>query len=120
MAQPTHERDSAMHPLSQRFSLLAFLRWLALVVILASSISPALAAKTYTDNGNGTVTDPTTGLVWMRRSMGQAWNGSMRLATEMPKPMPSTESTRCPARLHLRITVIVRIPNTLELHTPVV
>ena len=38
--------------------------------------SPALAAKTYSDNGDGTVTDPTTGLTWMRCSMGQTWNGT--------------------------------------------
>ncbi len=36
----------------------------------------ALAAKTYTDNGDGTVTDPTTGLMWMRCAMGQIWNGT--------------------------------------------
>ncbi len=34
------------------------------------------AAKTYSDNGDGTVTDPTTGLTWMRCSMGQTWDGT--------------------------------------------
>lgn len=30
----------------------------------------------YRDNGNGTVTDVTTGLQWMRCAMGQNWNGA--------------------------------------------
>ena len=29
----------------------------------------------YLDNGDGTVTDPETGLQWMRCSLGQTWNG---------------------------------------------
>jgi len=55
--------------------LLALLRWLALALVLAGTVSPALAAKTYSDNGDGTVTDPTTGLIWMRCAMGQTWDG---------------------------------------------
>ena len=35
-----------------------------------------LPGKTYSDNGDGTVTDPTTGLQWMRCSMGQTWDGT--------------------------------------------
>ncbi len=31
------------------------------------------AASRYTDNGNGTITDSTTGLMWMRCLIGQTW-----------------------------------------------
>jgi len=48
------------------------LRWLLLGCLMAGA-GTALAAKTYSDNGDGTVTDPTTGLIWMRCAMGQAW-----------------------------------------------
>ncbi len=55
-----------------RFDLL---RWLAIGCLLAGSAGYALA-KTYTDNGDGTATDPTTGLTWMRCSVGQTWTGN--------------------------------------------
>ena len=58
-----------MKPLSHFFTLL---RRLALVLLFMGIASHALAAKTYSDNGDGTVTDPTTGLIWMRCAMGQA------------------------------------------------
>jgi len=48
---------------------------LALLAFMLGVSVSALAAKTYSDNGDGTVTDPTTGLVWMRCSMGQDWDG---------------------------------------------
>jgi len=51
------------------------LRWVILALVMLGVASPAMAAKTYTDNGDGTVTDPTTGLQWMRCSMGQTWDG---------------------------------------------
>ena len=51
-------------------------RLLALVFLLVGTASTALAGKTYSDNSDGTVTDPTTGLTWMRCSMGQTWAGS--------------------------------------------
>ncbi len=57
-------------------SLLRWLRWLALACLFAGAASSSLAAKTYSDNGDGTVTDPTTGLIWMRCSMGQTWDGT--------------------------------------------
>ena len=56
--------------------LYGFLRWLVLALLLTGAASSALAAKTYSDNGDGTVTDPTTGLIWMRCSMGQTWDGA--------------------------------------------
>jgi hypothetical protein len=50
-------------------------RMLVAICILAGFANAATAAKTYSDNGDGTVTDPTTGLQWMRCSMGQTWDG---------------------------------------------
>ncbi|TXT40238.1 MAG: branched-chain amino acid ABC transporter2C amino acid-binding protein [Comamonadaceae bacterium] len=35
-----------------------------------------VSAASYTDNGDGTVTDTGIGLIWMRCSMGQTWTGS--------------------------------------------
>ncbi|HLA34982.1 MAG TPA: DUF1566 domain-containing protein [Rhodocyclaceae bacterium] len=49
--------------------------WLRYLCVLCPLISAA-QAKTYSDNGDGTVTDPTTGLTWMRCAMGQMWDGS--------------------------------------------
>ena len=65
-----------MDDLSRFLGRFAFLRRLALLVLLLGATSSALATKTYSDNGDGTVTDPTTGLQWMRCSMGQTWTGS--------------------------------------------
>ena len=46
-------------------------------VMLFCGIFATLAhAVTYSDNGDGTVTDPTSGLIWMRCAVGQTWNGS--------------------------------------------
>lgn len=56
--------------------LSAFVRCLALLCLFFGAASPALATKTYSDNLDGTVTDPTTGLTWMRCSMGQTWDGT--------------------------------------------
>jgi len=53
----------------------AWLRQLAFVMFLIGIATHTLAAKTYSDNGDGTVTDSTTGLVWMRCSIGQDWDG---------------------------------------------
>ncbi len=63
---------TGMSTLIRTFRALALL---ALLVIAGLS-GNAFAAKTYPDNGDGTVTDPTTGLTWMRCSMGQTWSGS--------------------------------------------
>ena len=50
-----------------------FLRLLMMVMALVG-VHAAQAALTI--NNDGTVTDPTTGLTWMRCSMGQTWDGS--------------------------------------------
>jgi len=41
-----------------------------------TAINEATPNADFTDNGDGTVTHNTTGLVWMRCSLGQSWNGS--------------------------------------------
>lgn len=53
------------HPLFRLF--------LAIVLNIALAL-PAFAA--FTDNGDGTVTDTKTGLIWMRCTIGQTWNGA--------------------------------------------
>ncbi len=63
----------------------AVLRWLALVFVITGVATSAMAEKTYSDNGDGTVTDPTTGLVWMRCSMGQVWDGDGTTCTGTAK-----------------------------------
>ena len=47
-----------------------------LASLFLAGIVTSTFAGTYTDNGDGTVTDPTTGLTWMRCSMGMAWTGT--------------------------------------------
>ena len=48
-----------------------------LILLLALFLSPfANAIPSYTINSDGTVSDATTGLTWMRCSMGQTWTGS--------------------------------------------
>ena len=46
------------------------------VTISASGTSATILSAAYSDNGDGTVTDLTTALVWMRCSVGQTWTGS--------------------------------------------
>jgi hypothetical protein len=40
------------------------------------AVSETTPSADFTDNGNGTVTHKTTGLVWMRCSLGQTWDGT--------------------------------------------
>ncbi|MFB2668694.1 DUF1566 domain-containing protein [Shewanella xiamenensis] len=42
----------------------------------ASAPAKALIDGRYRDNGNGTITDTQTNLIWMRCSLGQQWTGS--------------------------------------------
>jgi len=41
-----------------------------------TNIIPSTPNSNFTDNADGTVTDNTTGLMWMRCSLGQGWDGS--------------------------------------------
>jgi len=52
------------------------LLWLIRLFLIANFSSLALAGMVYTDNLDGTVTDASTGLTWMRCSVGQTWDGS--------------------------------------------
>jgi len=56
------------------------LRLLAIAFLLIGMAGTSLA-KIYTDNGDGTVTDPTTGLTWMRCAVGQILDGSTCVGT---------------------------------------
>ena len=40
------------------------------------SITPTTPDNRFSDNGDGTVTDKTTNLIWMRCALGQTWDGS--------------------------------------------
>ena len=44
--------------------------------VTASFVSVTGTLAPYTDNGNGTVSDPRTGLTWKRCAEGQTWTGS--------------------------------------------
>ncbi|MCX7144352.1 MAG: DUF1566 domain-containing protein, partial [Proteobacteria bacterium] len=46
------------------------------VTITAGTTIASVLPATFTDNGDGTVTDKVTTLVWMRCSVGQTWTGS--------------------------------------------
>lgn len=62
---------------------------LPLLLMLLSAVAPALAeqrcdtsryplsapTERFTDNGDGTVTDTSSGLMWMRCAVGQDWTG---------------------------------------------
>jgi hypothetical protein len=73
--------------MNAQLRLFAFVRRLALLAVLLGAASPTLAAKTYSDNGDGTVTDPTTGLTWMRCPVGLTWDGAT--CTNAPVPVIS-------------------------------
>ncbi|MBC7620816.1 MAG: DUF1566 domain-containing protein [Candidatus Saccharibacteria bacterium] len=56
--------------------MVAGVLWAAVSVFALMAPMPAQSAtKVYTDNGNGTVTDPVTQLIWMRCAVGQVWDG---------------------------------------------
>ena len=66
-----------MHPqpaTSTNNATRSVLPWLLALLLLVSA--PFAFAKSYTYNTDGTVTDPSTGLTWMRCAMGQTWTGS--------------------------------------------
>jgi len=95
----------------------ALLRWLALALVLVGSVSPALAAKTYSDNGDGTVTDPTTGLTWMRCSMGQTWDGVNSTCTGTASTYTFDQANALTGTVTFAGQSDWRLPNIRELQT---
>ena len=95
----------------------ALLRWLALALVLVGSVSPALAAKTYSDNGDGTVTDPTTGLTWMRCSMGQTWDGVNSTCTGTASTYTFDQANALTGTLTFAGQSDWRVPTIQELQT---
>jgi streptogramin lyase len=49
--------------------------------VMATFNTLPIAASRFKDNGDGTVTDASTGLTWMRCAMGQAWAGATCVGT---------------------------------------
>jgi hypothetical protein len=74
--------------------------------MLLSGLTPALAeqrcdtsryplsapTERFTDNGDGTVTDKTSGLMWMRCAVGQEWTGDTCRGEAESFAWPATEA----------------------------
>lgn len=101
-----------MNVLSHMFS---FARPLVVLGLFLGAVSPALAAKTYSSNGDGTVTDPTTGLIWMRCSVGQTWNGST--CTGTASTYTFDQASALTGKLTFAGQGDWRVPNVRELNT---
>ena len=93
----------------------AWLRRLAFVLLFMGIAGHALAAKTYSDNGDGTVTDPTTGLVWMRCAMGQTWDGTTCSGVASTYTFPQANALT--GKYTFAMQSDWRLPNILELLT---
>jgi len=86
----------------------------ALISLLCCIATPALAAN-YSDNGDGTVTDSTTGLTWTRCSMGQTWDGSACAGT--PAKYTWTQANALTGQVSFGGYSDWRLPNIRELQT---
>ncbi|PIQ50688.1 MAG: hypothetical protein COW02_18920 [Comamonadaceae bacterium CG12_big_fil_rev_8_21_14_0_65_59_15] len=93
------------------------LRWVILALVMLGVASPAMAAKTYTDNGDGTVTDPTTGLQWMRCSMGQTWDGVNSTCTGTASTYTFDQANALTGTVTFAGQSDWRVPNIRELQT---
>ncbi|MEI8159382.1 MAG: DUF1566 domain-containing protein, partial [Burkholderiales bacterium] len=82
---------------------------------MLGAASSALAAKTYTDNSDGTVTDPSTGLIWMRCAMGQTWAGGTCTGTAIPYTFAKANALT--GKQTFAGQSDWRVPNIRELHT---
>lgn len=60
-----------------RYSVISQRLWqYCLLALVALCLMPAIAGAAFTDNGDGTVTDASTGLTWKHCGEGQTWTGS--------------------------------------------
>ncbi|AGX87201.1 DUF1566 domain-containing protein [Candidatus Symbiobacter mobilis] len=74
-----------------KLSASSFLRWsVGCLLCFTVGVSAAAVVKTYTDHGDGTVTDPTTGLMWMRCAMGQTWQNDTCTGTAATTAVTTT------------------------------
>jgi hypothetical protein len=78
-------------------------------VIATSSVLP------YTNNGDGTVTDPRTGLTWMRCALGQTWTGSSCSGTASTYTW--TQAVALTGTLNIAGKSDWRLPNVRELQS---
>lgn len=69
----------------------------------------------YTLNGNGTATDNTTGLMWMRCSLGQKWDGST--CSETAASASWADSLKAAADFEFAGYADWRLPNKNELES---
>jgi len=84
----TSESPRRRGPLRRTATLLA-LSLLSGVSIAAGGVAPqacvhgasSLPSERFQDNGDGTVTDSASGLMWMRCSVGQDWRGGRCIGT---------------------------------------
>ncbi|MCF8212243.1 MAG: DUF1566 domain-containing protein [Rhodoferax sp.] len=91
---------------------------LVLVCLLMVGAAPSVfAAKSYSDNGDGTVTDPTTGLTWMRCSMGQTWDGSKSTCTGTAGIYTFDQANALTGTVTFAGQSDWRVPNIRELQT---
>jgi sugar lactone lactonase YvrE len=72
---------------------------------------PTPSTKRYTDNGDGTVTDSSTGLTWMRCAVGQSWTGSTCSGTATTLTLKNVSASPFAGRTDWRL------PNIRELQT---
>ncbi len=75
------------------------------------------AAKTYADNGDGTVTDPTTGLTWIRCAMGQTWDAGAKNCTGTASTYSWDQANGLTGSLSFAGKTDWRLPNIRELTT---
>ena len=88
-----------------------------LAACLMAGAAHALAAKTYTDNGDGTVTDPTTGLVWKRCAEGQTWVQTTGGCTASPNIYTWDQANARTGAVSFAGQTDWRLPNIAELQT---
>ncbi len=112
-----NQRDASMNVLSRLLARFTVLRWMALAGLMLGVASSALAAKTYSANGDGTATDPTTGLMWMRCSMGQVWDGAASTCTGMANTYTWDQAMALTSSQTFAGHSDWRLPNIRELQT---